>query len=71
MSKKTVTILVCDRCQANTDGKPPTEEYNWGKIWFSQCNGPMWIGSPQEFKVSLDMCTSCLKEVYNWWIAKK
>lgn len=74
MSKITVTILTCDRCGKREEIERPDQGWIWGRIHFSQVNGPIWIGSQHNKPSSpdyCDMCPSCMKDAQSFWQAGK
>jgi len=74
MSRKSVTILECERCGAREEILRPHQEYIWGRIHFAQFNGPIWIGSqnnkPGDIKW-LEMCPVCIGDAKAFWEAGK
>jgi len=73
MTCKTYDVVTCDRCgvKENTDEPYATERfYKWGKVWYAQANGPIWLnkkGLPSDVKDCADVCPNCIRDLNKWW----
>ncbi len=74
MTIKTYEVFTCDRCgvKENTDEHPYAIErfYKWGKVWYAQSNGPIWLnkkGLPSDAKDCADVCPACIRDLNKWW----
>jgi len=74
MAKLNYTRLICDRCGTETTidssyhGNEKT--WSWGKLWFAENNGPIWIRSktlPKYQDDCADICPDCLNQLNAWF----
>lgn len=72
MSKSKLYISRCDRCgeQAKADTEHDSVFYDWGYIWFTQINGPIYAKTkniPKYYNDCNDLCPDCMTEFNEWY----
>lgn len=69
MSKTTIPVLKCDRCEFTVEVRPGVSDTGWGTIGARQTNGPMRIGLSNgvDAPSDRDICPTCAGDLNNWW----
>ena len=78
MSSKSFSIHTCDRCTKEiTIGQMYNDTQNmwsWGRIWYAQHNGPVYINKntlPEKPSDFADLCPDCLAQLNRWFKFKE
>jgi hypothetical protein len=69
MASRTHAEYTCDRCGKEQPVLKGSEIWSWGKIWYSQNNGPIYTKKdlPDNRQICHDLCEECLGMLSNWF----